>query len=304
MKKIKIWKIIIMLLVSISIILILPWITVDINNKIVFSSSGFNIIRVGLLATGLVYVAISLFSILGKKRVEKIFGVFDIIFSFWVIIILSMHTFLYFNIEIQLKMTYFMPLLSLLIVDLIITIVDISINYENISFKNSIQRTNSIANKINDENYANQDSLKDVSDLKNKILNMKSGLNKSYEEAIHEIERTGALNGLDMSSLIKEDEQESKKDKIIPFSVEENQQILNDIENSFKQQENQQSESNNNLINEWKKIDEELELPLSFDDPIANSQSDKNYQDIDSSTLETSEIRFTSRRTNTDENKH
>ncbi|WP_339029668.1 hypothetical protein [Spiroplasma endosymbiont of Cantharis nigra] len=297
MKKIKIWKIIIMLLISMSLILILPWITVDLNNKIIFSFKDLNINRIGLLLSGLAYFGISLFSSLGKNKVEKVFGVFDIIISFWVIIILSIHTFLYLNAEIQIKMTYFMPLLSLLTVDLIITIINISINPENFSAKNNAQKLDSVSQKINDQSYQSQDSLKDVSDLKNKILNMKSGLNKSYEEAIEEIERTGALSGMDMSSLITEEE--PKNNKIIPYSIEENQLILNDIEQEIKPEEIKK-----NLANESIKDDDELELPLNLEDPIANSNEDKDYDNINSSNFDTGEFKYMSRRTNTDENKH
>ncbi|WP_342275559.1 hypothetical protein [Spiroplasma endosymbiont of Cantharis lateralis] len=298
MKKIKIWKIIIMLLISVSLILILPWITVDLNNKIIFSFKDLNINRIGLLFSGLAYFGISLFSSLGKNKVEKVFGVFDIIISFWVIIILSIHTFLYLNAEIQIKMTYFMPLLSLLIVDLIITIINISINPENFAAKNNNQKLDSVAKKMNDQSYQSQDSLKDVSDLKNKILNMKSGLNKSYEEAIEEIERTGALSGMDMSSLITEEE--PKNNKIIPYSIEENQLILNDIEQEIKPEEIKK-----NLANESVKYeDDELELPLNLEDPIANSNEDEDYDNINSSNFDTGEFKYMSRRTNTDENKH
>ncbi|WP_342258574.1 hypothetical protein [Spiroplasma endosymbiont of Dioctria linearis] len=297
MKKIKVWKIIIMLLISVSLILILPWITVDLNNKIIFSFKDLNINRIGLLFSGLAYFGISLFSSLGKNKVEKVFGVFDIIISFWVIIILSIHTFLYLNAEIQIKMTYFMPLLSLLIVDLIITIINISINPENFVAKNNNQKLDSVAKKIDDQSYQSQDSLKDVSDLKNKILNMKSGLNKSYEEAIEEIERTGALSGMDMSSLIAEEE--PKDNKIIPYSIEENQLILNDIEQEIKPEEIKK-----NLANESVKYDDELELPLNLDDPIANSNEDEDYDNVNSSNFDTGEFKYMSRRTNTDENKH
>ncbi|WP_339021078.1 hypothetical protein [Spiroplasma endosymbiont of Atherix ibis] len=179
-----------------------------------------------------------------------------------------------------------MPLFCLLSIDSVISIISISkepaINTQKM--QTVVQKQQQVQeNIIDNSSNINTTEAKDVSELKNEILNMKSGLSKSYEEAIDEIERTGALNGLDMSELLNEDKSENEN-KIIPFSID-NQENNRNLD--FKRNRQFVSSSDENLI---------------IQDPLASYSSD--YENTQPSNLLDKNYKYTSRRKDIDDSEN
>ncbi len=94
MKQIKIWRIIITLIISISLITIIPWIDVISQNDlkikytIYFSLKNFYLINWIILVSGFLYFIITLFSNILKNKAASVFSFFSTITSFSIIIIL------------------------------------------------------------------------------------------------------------------------------------------------------------------------------------------------------------------------
>ncbi|WP_338985362.1 hypothetical protein [Spiroplasma endosymbiont of Diplazon laetatorius] len=312
MRRVRVWRFIIMSIISICLIFVIPWLnvaqTVDQKYLISFSSEGFDIVTLLILISGIAYLGAGFMANGLKNRPGKVFGVVNAVIGFGVIILLSFHTFMKAE-YIGIKMIYFMPLFSLLTVDLVLAIIHISIK-PGVQQVQQVQQAQAVeghqfSNNQNDSSSVNINTpqTQDVSELKNKILNMKSGLSKSYEEAIDEIERTGALSGLDMSDLLKDDSEKSEN-RIIPYSVEEQQY--------YQQPQQRQPEPQYYQPNQPQQRQPEPYEPTHFtprreqnsnvQDPLANSSSD--YESIHSSSLSRKDYKYTSRRNDIDENKH
>ncbi|AUB31231.1 hypothetical protein [Spiroplasma floricola] len=282
MKKIRIWRIIITSIVSISLIAIIPWITVHITDEklssVTFSLKNTYLINWVILASGVFYFIITLLSNVLRNNTAKIFSVFSTILSFIIILILSLYYYLI--------ISYTMPLFCLLSIDSVLSIISVSIKPATAEQK--VQTAVQSQQQVQDNSRENSPNIntteaKDVSELKNKILSMKSGLNKSYEEAVNEIEMTGALNGLDMSELLNESQDEDQN-KIIPFSIGEQK---NNINSDFNRNKELVSSADENLI---------------IQDPLANFSSD--YEDTQPSNLLDKNYKYTSRRKDVDDNKN
>ncbi|AGR41874.1 hypothetical protein [Spiroplasma diminutum] len=316
MRRIRYWRFIIMSIISVFLIFVIPWISIIDGPKVIFSSSNFNTISLLILISGIVYLSAGFLANGLKNKPGKIFGVVNAVIGFWIIILLSINTFID-SIGIHYKLIYFMPIFSLLTVDLVLAIIHISIKPVQVQQKTAqVQQQTAQPEDSDDGAIVNINSTptQDVSELKNKIMNMKSGLSKSYEEAIDEIERTGALNGLDMSSLLK-DEGDINENKIIPYSIEDNQQFEQQSNQQFEQQNNQQFQQQNNQQIEqqnYQQFEEQNNQHQEYyprrkdsshlQDPLANSSSD--YESIHSSSLSRKDYKFKSRRIDIDDNKH
>ncbi|QHX36418.1 hypothetical protein [Spiroplasma sp. BIUS-1] len=315
MRRVRVWRFIIMSIISICLIFVIPWLTVtnDVNGyKIGFSASAFTTTAMLILISGIAYLGAGFLANGLKNKPGKVFGVVNAVMGFGIIVLLSIHTFIG-GVNIAFKMTYFMPLFSLLTVDLVLAIIHISIKpgaqqNQNVQQAQAVQGHQFATNEDSNSNVnISTPQTQDVTELKNKILNMKSGLSKSYEEAIDEIERTGALSGLDMSELLKEDEQ-ADKNKIIPYSVEDQmhyQQPQQPVQVQQPQQYQQPQQPQQPVQQEPyepKHYTPRREYGSNVQDPLANSSSD--YESIHSSSLSRKDYKYTSRRNDIDENKH
>lgn len=300
MKKIKAWRIFIFLITAVSLIFVIPWIEISQKSEkyfVSFSFDGLTALTITILVIGICYLLISFLATFLRNKAGKVFGVFNVLIGFLIVVILSVHTFASTNkiFVVSIRLSYFMSLFCLLVVDIVLSIINISINpiSQQAQITQNLQSEQSLSEVVNTE--INNIETQDVSELKNKILNIKSGLSKSYEEAIEEIERTGALSGLDMSELLKEDEKE-EKNKIIPFSLNE------DLVRQSQDNEQFFIQESHLTLNEQKNYLQKNESNTNFQDPLATSSSD--YESIRSSNLARKQYKYTSRRKDIDDNKH
>ncbi|WP_041618770.1 hypothetical protein [Spiroplasma taiwanense] len=268
-----------------SILVVEDLVTISISTVFIKTS----IFTVLLMTFGFFYLISGILTNSFKNKPMKIFGSINGVIITFTIILLTMDMYMspFSNIT---RIIWFFPTLAFLILDFAIEIIQISINFnflgQNTSINNSLnQSSNNIVESVEFANVNPLVDVKDSTELKNKILNMRSGLNKPYDQAIEEIEQTGALNGLDMSNLLLKSDEQELESKIVPKKV---------LKEDIKDKNLNYEEAFNSKTEPF------------LEDPLANLSED--YESIHSTGLSRQdsrpEYKYISRRSNRKDNKH
>ncbi|AOG60130.1 hypothetical protein SHELI_v1c01750 [Spiroplasma helicoides] len=262
-----------------------------------FNSDNILVINIIIFTASILYLFTTILHLSLKNSASKAFGVINLIISVVIIAALPI-TLLPNNILGEAswyKVVFVIPAIALICSDSILTVLKLTGKLNPVIQQNITQVVSNAASQpdIMGDNIGmnvplSNIELKDATELKMKIQMMQSGLSKSYDEAIEEIEKTGQLNGMELKGIL--DDLEDETPTIIPYSYE--QVNKSNASNNV----NKQSRANGNEIN--------------FEDPLAELQGGSNsmdYESINSTSLSgekdnlnTSAYKYLSRRVKDD----
>ncbi|AHI52562.1 hypothetical protein [Spiroplasma culicicola] len=298
MRKVRIWRFLIMFLVATFCLFFVPFFAFSLNEEgqliYIFGVENFNILTYYLIALTIVYLATGFLANGLKNKPGKVFGVFNTISAFSLIVLLSIYAFYNIGIAGESKLLTIIPTITFIAIDTVLAIVHISINLNQATVvQQVVAQPQAVVNVDNGAINLNTVELRDATELKLKIQNMQSGLNKSYDEAIEEIEKTGALNGLEIGQIIADYDEPPK---IVPYIVEPNY----NTQPSNQPVEPQQTQT----INQ----EPEYYRPRR-EDPLAQIENNDDYQSIHSNSVAPNDAKaggykYLSRRINDERESH
>ncbi|ASP28640.1 hypothetical protein SCORR_v1c08680 [Spiroplasma corruscae] len=282
MKKTEITNLLLGIWISLSLLLLMPFLMPNGNSGVQFdfvtSKSLYWYVKFVYVILGLLYLFTTFLSSFLSNKAKKTFTIINIVIGVISVFTIGINQIWDLNYLLWQRNIIIFGSFCLIVLSQTINIINLVVTERiaNISVNQVVENTQQqFINEMGQEaqkNYVFGESI-DPSTIINKINSMRSGLNKPYEDAIKEIEKTGELSGIKIDEFkINEEEQ----NKIIPISVKK----------SKVSQENEETE-------------------IDFNDPLSFDEMNE-YEDI--RTAEKSSIKQTfkymSRRADNDENKH
>ncbi|ARU92124.1 hypothetical protein SCLARK_001656 [Spiroplasma clarkii] len=212
----KIWKIAIGFILTVAIVVMLPFVYISWIDSlqvvflkeialvpiIVWAIIGFQVLN-------FIFVLLSLNK---NEQVKKITTIFNVSFS---VLLLFLVPLVIFKTGLT-QLPIIISIVTLLGGDLGVTVSAAVIKAKVIN--NQVYNTaNAVVNSpVSD--IAMGSATSDPTELRTRIQNMQSGLSKSFEEAIDEIEKTGTLSGIKIGKITDDD---IDNNKIVPVSLAE-----------------------------------------------------------------------------------
>ncbi|QBQ07407.1 hypothetical protein SGLAD_v1c02080 [Spiroplasma gladiatoris] len=278
MKKIRIWKFVISFIIMMTTILLVPFLTITYTStgfKLGYQTSQISKLTITLIAISTIYFLLNTIANAFERKAGKIIAVIAAIIGFGLITLLSIYSFTAIDTSglarQEVKIFLSIPCITLIAID-----TGLNIFYSSVDLQQTTTVVQQVVSAEINKDLGQQQmmnlsgvEIQDSTALKARIQQMQGGLSKSYDEAIEEIEKTGALNGINIGSILKDDDEPVK---ITPITVEE-----------VKHNSKSLNEENNN-----KKINDQEEYNPFIDDPLAKLY-DSDYESLKSTSLSRSE---------------
>ncbi|QEH61514.1 hypothetical protein SCHIN_v1c03170 [Spiroplasma chinense] len=294
MRKLRTWRFLLMSIITCLCLFVIPFTSFSMENdklKLIFGTDNLGPITWIIMSISLGYIGSGFLANGLKNTPGRAFGMINTLIGFSLIVVLSLYAFINMHNPTESKLASIIPTITFVSIDAVISIVHISINNRPATVTQVVQQVVGQAQVEANDGSINMNSvqLQDANELKVKIQNMQSGLTKSYDEAIDEIEKTGYLNGLEIGELSFVDD----NPKIVPV------EIAQDYSQPQPKQESQREYEEPKFYNS-RRIE---------DDVLANYQPDDDYESINSTALSRRDDRndgykYLSRRLNDDKDAH
>lgn len=230
----KLWKLIITILITVGVGILLPFLNLipDLDGNSIsstFSASNTSKLLWTVFALQLFNCLLAAVSLVENKTYKTIGWVLNTMLTIAIIIFASILTIT----EVAGKFPLIIMALVLLGTDCATTVVANTI-------KVAAPTQVSVTSTVPSPELGSGIALKDSTELRSRIQNMQSGLNKSFEEAVDEIEKTGSLSGIKIGSLNFDSRDE--QNKIVPLTLEEIRQ--NEVKEQVKNAPQAQATTN------------------------------------------------------------